>query len=157
MTDVRLTMMIDRNVPRAVDFDAGAVESETDRRRNRADGEKRVTSVNGAAVDALDHNPFVSTSSTRRASTLHEAHTGVKKVGLERGRDLRVLCRKYLLARDDQRHGRAERPEHMNELDTGYSGADHDQLTRNRRRRIGLARDQDPLTVDICPIGNPRS
>ena len=59
---------------------------------------------------------------------LEEPDAAGDEVVLERGGDLGVLLREHLLAAHDEGDLAAERPEHVDELDAGDAGADHDEV-----------------------------
>ena len=75
----------------------------------------------------------------------------------EGGGHLGVLVGQNLLPADDQRHGGAERAEHVDELDASDPRPDDHQVVRHPRRGVGLPGGQYPLSVRKGPVGNPRA
>ena len=133
-------------------------------RRARDQPSSGPTRSRASACDASMTRPSsqdTTTPSPLRTSAVrpcadHQLHPTREEVGLERCRHFRILPGQNLLTRDDQGDPAAERAEHVDELDTGHPGADDDDMLGDRPRRVGLASDQDPVTVDLGPVGKPR-
>ena len=157
MGDVRLAVLVHRHVAGVVDDDAGVLQPESARGRDRAHRQQHVAALDDAAVLAAhDHASRVRLLDRHRPGTLAQLDAALEEVGLERRGDLGVLLRQHLLAGDEQRDSRAERAEHVHELDPGHARADDDEVIGYLRRRVGLARGEHPLAVDGRPFGNPR-
>ena len=146
--DVRLAVPVAGDVAAVVDHDARGVATELLGVRDRADREQRVRTVDRAAVVARDEDLVAFAADRGRARALQQLHAAPEELVLEHGRDLGILGRQHLLARHDQRHLRAERAEHVRELDAGHARADHDEVLGDLGRRVRLARREDALAVD---------
>ena len=92
-----------------------------------------------------------------RPSALEQLHAALQEVVLEHRGDLGILLRQHLLAADDQRHLGAEAAEHVDELHAGDAGADDGDVLGEDRRRVAVARGEDPLAVGRAPVGNARA
>ena len=97
-------------------------------------------------------------SSTRvdglRPRALEQLDAAREELVLEHRGDLGVLHRQHLLARHDERHLRAERAEHVGELDAGDARADDAEVLGDLGRRVRLAGREDALAVDRRPVGD---
>ena len=114
----------------------------------RPDREQRVRAVDRAAVVARDEHLVALAPDRDRARALQQLHAPPDELVLEHGRDFGVLGRQHLLARHDQRDLRAERAEHVRELDAGDAGTDHHEMLGDLGRRVRLAGREDALAVD---------
>ena len=110
-----------------------------------------------AAVVAEHDHPAVGAFDALRPGSLVEDHPGAEEVVLQSRGDLRVLARQHLLAADDEGDPGAERAEHVGELHPGHTGPHHHEVLGQLRRRIGLSGGEDPLAVDLGPLGDSRT
>ncbi len=87
---------------------------------------------------------------------LSSVHPALEERLLEHRRDLGVLHRQHLLARDDERHLRPERVEHVGELHPGDPRPDDHDVRRDLGRWVRLTGREHALAVDRREVGYPR-
>ena len=92
-----------------------------------------------------------------RPRALEQRDALAQELVLEHRGDLGVLERQHLLAGDEQRHLRAERVEHVRELDARDTRPDDHDVLRQLGRRVRLAGREHPLAVDRRELGDPGS
>ena len=107
------------------------------------------------AVLAGDAHGVAVALDAARARALEQRDALAHELVLERRRHLGVLEWEHLLARDEQRHLRAEGVEHVRELDSRDPRADHHYVLGQLGRRVRLAGGEHPLPVHRCELGNP--
>ena len=140
------------DVADGVHLHARRVEPQALAVRDRPDGEQRVAAVGDPAVVAAHGDLVAVLVHADGPRALEQLHPAPEQLVLEGGRHLGVLLGEDLLARDDQRHRAAERREHVDELDAGDAGADHDEVLGPDLGRVGLTGREDALAVDGGPL-----
>ena len=140
MRHVRLAVAVAGNEAAFVDLHARALAVELlavrERSRSRTPRAiRRRARPSSQSTNTL--SPSRPTAMARRA--LQELHAAPEELVLEHGRDLRVLVGQHLLAGHDERDLRAERAEHVGELDAGDARSDHDEVLGDLGRRVRLA------------------
>src|SRR5207247_11466120 len=108
-----------------------------------------VAALGQATVVAVDGYAVAVPVDADGPGPLQQDDTPPEEVVLQGGRHLRVFEGQNLLAADDQGDLGAERREHVHERDARDAGTDHDQVLGDLRRRVRLARGQDPRTVGL--------
>ena len=113
--------------------------------------------VGPPAVVALHEHLGAVAIDRDRARALEQLHTAREELLLEHRCDFGILRGQNLLTRDDQRHLRAERAEHVRELHAGDARTDHDEVVGDLRWRIRLSGREDAFAVGDDPLGKARS
>ena len=119
VADARQTVVVDLDVAVVVDLDAGRLEPETLAIGNRANRQHSVASLRHPAVVAPHSDPIAVAIDSHGASALMELHPPLEEVRFEQCGRFGVLAGKDLLAAHDESDRRAERREHVHELDSG--------------------------------------
>ena len=155
VADVRLAVVVDRDVAAAVDLDAGGVEAEALGVGDRADGQQRVGALDRPPVVAAHHDAVVDALDARGPGALQQrARPGrgsrPRAPRRPRGPWSGSTCWRLTISVTLD----AERREHVDELDAGDARADHDEVLGQHRRRVGVAGGEDALAVGLGPVGD---
>ncbi len=155
---VRLAVPVPGNVTVVVDLDARGLAPESFAVRHRADAKQRVrrrrrrdrrrtrrSTLSSSRPIAVARAPFSNFTPRRRNSSSRTAATSGSLYGR--------TCWRDTIKRDP----RAERAEHVRELDAGHTGSDDDEVVGDLGRRIRLAGREDALAVDRRPVGKARA
>ena len=147
-------MPVARHVAALIDLHTGRVELEAFAVRGRSDAEQRVRPLGDPPVVARDPHSLAVTLDRLCPRPLQQADSSREELRFENRGDLRVLVRQHLLPGDDEAHLRAERAEHVRELDPGDPRADDHEVVGYLRRRVRLSGREHTLAVDRHPVGD---
>ncbi len=148
-------MLVDRHVA-AVGLHPRGVQTEQFAVWNRSDGHQRMRTTHDAAVVAFHHHRVAFPRHGSGPGAFQQLDAPGEEIHFKRCGDLGILLRKHLLPAHHESYLAAHGLEHVNELDTGDAGADHHDVFRQLRRRVTVARQQNPVAIDICPFRHPR-
>ena len=91
------------------------------------------------------------------ARTLEQSHATPQEVVFKHGSNLRVLAGKHLLATHHKRHVCAKRREHVHELNTRNTRANHGHARWEHLGWVAIARGENTFTIGMAPVGDTRT
>ena len=140
---------VDTQVSTLVQLDADPLQAETVGVGDGTDGHQSVASFDRAAVGELDDDALLGALDGVRAGVLDEGDTALGEGVLEHERRIGILAGQNTVATGHERDLDAHLGVRGDELGTGDTGTDHDQVLGKLVQVVELAPRHDSLTVGL--------